>query len=150
MPHFRLHHQVHQGQPRLAQQMADSFLQKTHDVGHGKDHLDVGILFARQLAELLHRALLFDLVSLLHGDSLLFLAENEPSTHYGRGMRVATFYELTDILRYVVNRYIRAIRYVEPWRAKRWHALTWLLVASRCSRLERAGVGLRRVASGRQ
>jgi hypothetical protein len=38
----------------------------------GKNHLGVGILFARQLAELLHRALLIDLVSSLHSDSLLF------------------------------------------------------------------------------
>ena len=72
VPHFLLHHQVHQGQPRLAQQVTDSFLQKTHDLGHGKDHLDVGVLFADQLAELLHRALLLDLVSSLHSDSLLF------------------------------------------------------------------------------
>jgi hypothetical protein len=47
-------------------------LQQTHNLGHGKYHLDVGILFARQLAELLHCALLIDLVSSLHSDSLLF------------------------------------------------------------------------------
>jgi hypothetical protein len=72
VPHFLLHHQVHQDQPRLAQQVTDSFLQKTHDLDHGKNHLDVGVLFADQLAELLHRALLFDLISFLHSDSLLF------------------------------------------------------------------------------
>src|SRR6266849_5392508 len=44
VPHFFLHHQVHQSQSRLA----------------------------RQLAEPLHRALLIDLVSSLHSDSLLF------------------------------------------------------------------------------
>jgi hypothetical protein len=57
----------------LAQQVADSFLQKSHDLGHGKDHLNVGVLFAGQLAELLHRSLLVDLVSSFHSDSLLFL-----------------------------------------------------------------------------
>jgi hypothetical protein len=60
VPNFLLHDQVHQRQSGLAQQVADSFLQKSHDVGHGKDHLDTGILFAGQLAELLHRALLVD------------------------------------------------------------------------------------------
>jgi len=53
--------------------MTDSCLQKTHDVRHGKDHLDVGVLFAGQLSEFLHRSLLVDLVSSLHSDSLLFL-----------------------------------------------------------------------------
>src|ERR1019366_4184411 len=43
VPYFFLHHQVHQGKTGRAQQVADSFLQKTHNLGHGKDHLDVGI-----------------------------------------------------------------------------------------------------------
>ena len=98
VPHFFLHHQVDQGQSGLAQQVTDSFLQKTHDAGHGKDHLDVGVLFAGQLAELLYRPLLLDLVSSLHSDSLLFLGRKLPSAHYDRGVRVATFYELTGIL----------------------------------------------------
>src|SRR5216684_1146197 len=99
VPHFFFHDQVHQSQSRLTQQVADSFLQQAHDLGHGKDHLDVGILFARQLAELLHRALLIDLVSSLHSDSLLFPWRKKlPSAHYDRGVRVATFYELTGIL----------------------------------------------------
>ena len=72
VPHFFLHHQVHQGQAGLAHQVADSFLQQTHDLGHGKDHLQVGVLFLRKLPELLHRPLLIDLVSSLHSDSLLF------------------------------------------------------------------------------
>jgi len=52
--------------------VTDAFLQQAHDLSHGKDHLNVGILFAGQLPELLHRALLIDLVSSLHSDSLLF------------------------------------------------------------------------------
>ncbi|HEX7424620.1 MAG TPA: hypothetical protein VF311_12160 [Terriglobales bacterium] len=70
-PHFLLHHQVHQGKTGLAQQVADSFLQKTHDLGHGKDHPDGGVLFAGELAELSYRSLLVDLVSSLHSDPLL-------------------------------------------------------------------------------
>jgi hypothetical protein len=68
--YFLLHDQVHQRQPSLAQQVADSFLQQPHHLGHGKDHLNAGILFAGQLAELLYRALSVDLVSSLHSDSL--------------------------------------------------------------------------------
>src|SRR5260370_39509366 len=79
--------------------MADSFLQKSHDLGHGKHHLNVGVLFARQLAELLPRSLLVDLVSSLHSDSLLFLGrKNLPRPIMTADVRVATFYELTGIL----------------------------------------------------
>ena len=72
VPYFFLHHQAHQRQPSFAHEVADSFLQQTDDLGHGKDHLEVGILFAGQLSEFLHRSLLVDLVSSLHSDSLLF------------------------------------------------------------------------------
>jgi hypothetical protein len=85
VPNLLLHDQVHQRQSGFAQQVADSFLQKSHDLGHGKDHLDAGILFAGQLAELLHRALLVDLVSFLHSDSLLFLRRKTTLGHYDRG-----------------------------------------------------------------
>src|ERR1039458_1098546 len=86
VPYFFLHHQVHQGKTGRAQQVADSFLQETHDLGHGKDHLDVGILFVGQLAELLHRSLLVDLVSSFHSDSLLFSWQKKPpSVPYDRG-----------------------------------------------------------------
>jgi hypothetical protein len=99
VPYFFLHHQVHQGKTGRAQQVADSFLQETHDLGHGKDHLDVGILFVGQLAELLHRSLLVDLVSSFHSDSLLFLGrKNHPRSIMTADVRVATFYELTGIL----------------------------------------------------
>src|SRR5208337_347649 len=85
VPNFLLHDQVHQRQSRLAQQVAHSFLQKPHDLGHGKNHLDAGILFTGQLAELLHRALLVDLVSSLHSDSPFFLGRKTTLGHYDRG-----------------------------------------------------------------
>ena len=85
MPHFFLHHQAHQRQPGFAHQVADSFLQQTDYLGHGKDHLQVGILFAGQLAKLLHRSFLVDLVSFLHSDSLLFLGRKTTRDHYDRG-----------------------------------------------------------------
>src|SRR5271155_2495212 len=56
--------------------MANAFLQQTDNLGHGKNHLQVGVFFVGQLSEFLHRPLLVDLVSFLHSDSLLFfLAE---------------------------------------------------------------------------
>src|SRR5216683_5731668 len=99
VPHFFLHHQAHQRQPGLAYQVAHAFLQQTHDLGHRKNHLKVGILFAGQLPEFLHRSLLVDLVSFLHSDSLLFLGrKNHPRPIMTADVRVATFYELTGIL----------------------------------------------------
>jgi len=45
-----------------------------------ENHLQVGILFAGELAEFLHSSLLVDLVSFPHSDSLLFfLAEKTTS-----------------------------------------------------------------------
>ncbi|MGB8060502.1 MAG: hydrogenase maturation protease [Candidatus Sulfotelmatobacter sp.] len=70
--HLFLHHQTHQRQPGLAHHVPDSFLQKTHHLGQGNDHVEVGISFVGQLPELLHRPLLVDLISFLHSDSLLF------------------------------------------------------------------------------
>ena len=72
VPHFFLHHQAHQCQPGFAHEMADPFLQQSDDLGHRKDHLQVGVFFAGQLSKLLHRSLLVDLISFLHSDSLLF------------------------------------------------------------------------------
>ncbi|HEV2021674.1 MAG TPA: hypothetical protein VGQ94_04035 [Terriglobales bacterium] len=43
VPRFLLHHEIHQGQPRLAQQMTDSLLQHANHLGHRKEHLDVGV-----------------------------------------------------------------------------------------------------------
>ena len=37
-----------------------------------------GFFFGRPAAKTLHRTMAFDLVSSLHSDSLLFLAENDP------------------------------------------------------------------------
>jgi len=47
-------------------------LQQTHDVGHRKDHLNVGVLFGRESAELLNGSLLFDLIAFLPSDSRKF------------------------------------------------------------------------------
>src|SRR5258707_14914289 len=104
VPHFFLHHQAHQRQPGLAHQVAHAFLQQTHDLGHRKNHLKVGILFAGQLPEFLHRSLLVDLVSFLHSDSLLFLGrKNHPRPIMTADVRVATFYELTGILEFSLS-----------------------------------------------
>jgi hypothetical protein len=73
VPSFLLHHQLHQGKTGLTQQVVDPFSQKSHELGHGKDHLNVGILLAGQLAKLLYRSLLVDLVSSLHSDSSPYL-----------------------------------------------------------------------------
>jgi hypothetical protein len=64
-----------------------------------QDHLDVRVLVSGDPAELLHGSLLFDPVLSLHSDSLLFLGRKHSlSAHYGRGLKVATFYELPGIL----------------------------------------------------
>ena len=97
--HFLVHHQVHQLQSRLPQQVPHSLLQQAHDVGHRKDHLNVGVLFGGEPAELLHGSLLFDLVSFLHSDSLLFLGRKiNRRPIMAASLRVATFYELTGNL----------------------------------------------------
>src|SRR5207244_12953859 len=91
--------QVLPGSARLAQQRGDAFLLKSHDLGHGNDHLNVAILFAGKLSELLHRSLLVNLVSASHSDSVLFLGrKNHPRPIMTADVRVATFYELTGIL----------------------------------------------------
>src|SRR5579872_1319899 len=83
----------------MLQQVADALLQQAHYLGQRQHHLNVGVLFGCEPAELLHGSLLFDLVLSLHSDSLLFLGrKNSPSAHYGRGLRVATFYGLPGIL----------------------------------------------------
>jgi len=45
------------------------------DVGQRKNHLDVGVLFGGDPAELLHGSLLFDLVLFLQATLSFFLAE---------------------------------------------------------------------------
>jgi hypothetical protein len=74
----------------VPQQIAHSLLQQADDVGHRQDHLDVGVLFGGEPAELLHGPLLVDLVSSLHSDSLLFLGRN-PEAFTPPGLRVAYF-----------------------------------------------------------
>jgi hypothetical protein len=60
---------------------------------------DVGVLFGGELAELLHGLLLFDLISFLHSDSLLFLDRNINRRPFmAASLRVATFYGLTGNL----------------------------------------------------
>src|ERR1035437_8109937 len=90
--HFLVHHQVHQLQPGLPQQVSYSLLQQTDDVGHRKDHLHVGILLGGEPAELLHGSLLFDLISFLHSDSLLFSwQKNNRRPIMAASLRVAYF-----------------------------------------------------------
>src|ERR1035437_9943428 len=90
--HFLVHHQVHQLQSGLPQQVSYSLLQQTDDVGHRKDHLHVGILFGGEPAELLHGSLLFDLISFLHSDSLLFSwQKNNRRPIMAASLRVAYF-----------------------------------------------------------
>src|ERR1700722_1261700 len=83
MPDFLFHHGLHQRQSRLPQQVAHALLQQADDLGQRKNHLDVGILFGGDPAELLHGSLLFDLVLSLHSDPLLFSwQKNQPSAYY--------------------------------------------------------------------
>jgi hypothetical protein len=85
VPHFFLNHQTHQRQPGFAHQVADSFLQQPDDLGHGKDHLQVGILFAGQLSEFLHRSLLVDLYRFFIATLSFFLDRKNHLGHYDRG-----------------------------------------------------------------
>ncbi len=98
VPNFLFHHQTHQRQAGLSQQMADAVLQHADDVGHRQDHLDVGILLGSEPAELLHRSLTVDLVLLLHSDSPFSWRKNIPKATMPSGVRVATFYDLPGIL----------------------------------------------------
>jgi hypothetical protein len=53
--------------------------------GQRQDHQDVGVLFGRDPAELLHGSLLLNLVSFLQATLSFFLAEKLPSAHYADG-----------------------------------------------------------------
>src|SRR3979411_1756883 len=77
--------------------MPDAVLPQADDLRPRQHHLDVGVLFGREPAELLHGSLLVDLVLFLHSDSLLFLAENYLKATTPSGVRVATSYELMGI-----------------------------------------------------
>src|ERR1035437_7293707 len=90
--HFLVHHQVHQLQPGLPQQVSYSLLQQTDDVGQRKDHLHVGILFGGEPAVRLHGSVLFDLISFLRSDSLLFSwQKNNRRPIMAASLRVAYF-----------------------------------------------------------
>ena len=84
--------------PGLAHQVADALLEAP---GQRQDHLDVGVDFGGEPAELLHGALLVNLVSFLQSDSpYSFILWREISLRLSRlgEWRVATFYELPDDL----------------------------------------------------
>jgi hypothetical protein len=79
--------------------VSHSLLQQSDNVGHRKDHLDVGVLFGGESAELLHGSLLFDLISFLHIDSLLVLGRTiNRRPIMAATLRIATFYGLTGNL----------------------------------------------------
>jgi hypothetical protein len=72
MTHLLVHYAHHQQESGFAHQVADALLKQAHDPGERQDHLDSGVLFAGEPAELLHGSLLVDLVSFLHSDSPFF------------------------------------------------------------------------------
>jgi hypothetical protein len=74
--------------------MAHALLQHAYDPCQRQDHLDVRVRFGRDPAELLHGALLINLISFLHGDSPFSWKKNFPEAITPRGVRVATFSEL--------------------------------------------------------
>src|SRR5687767_15955325 len=74
--------------------MPHTFLEHSHYPRQRQDHLDVGIGFGGEPAELLHGALLVNLISFLHSDSPFSWKKNFPEAITPRGVRVATFYGL--------------------------------------------------------
>src|SRR2546421_7879919 len=74
--------------------MPHTFLEHSHYPRQRQDHLDVGIGFGGKPAELLHGALLVNLISFLHSDSPFSWKKNFPEAITPRGVRVATFYGL--------------------------------------------------------
>src|SRR5205823_9892020 len=74
--------------------MPHTFLEHSHYPRQRHDHLDVGIGFGGKPAELLHGALLVNLISFLHSDSPFSWKKNFPEAITPRGVRVATFYGL--------------------------------------------------------
>src|SRR5436305_4431083 len=74
--------------------MPHTFLEHSHYPRQRQDHLDVGIGFGGKPAELLHGALLVNLVWFLHSDSPFSWKKNFPEAITPRGVRVATFYDL--------------------------------------------------------
>jgi hypothetical protein len=90
---------VHQLQPSLAQQVPDALLQRADDVSQWQHHLDVGVLFGGQPAELLDCSLLLKSGIVFSSDSLLFLGRKiDRRPIMAGGLRVATFYGLPGIL----------------------------------------------------
>ena len=85
LPYFFFHHGLHQRQSRFPQQVAHALLQYADDVGQRQNHLDVGVLFGRDPAELLHGSLLFNLILFLQATLSFFLAEKLPSAYYADG-----------------------------------------------------------------
>src|SRR6266446_288654 len=84
--------------------MPHTFLEHSHYPRQRQDHLDVGIGFGGKPAELLHGALLVNLISFLHSDSPFSWKKNFPEAITPRGVRVATFYGLPGNLQQLLAR----------------------------------------------
>src|ERR1019366_6396666 len=85
VPNFLLHDQVHQRQSGLAQQVADSFLQKSHDLGHGKDHWMLRFSSRANWRNCCTARCWSIWYRLFIATLFFFLAEKLPSAHYDRG-----------------------------------------------------------------
>src|SRR5204863_7563395 len=79
--------------------MPHTFLEHSHYPRQRQDHLDVGIRFGGEPAELLHGALLVNLISFLHSDSPFSWKKNFPEAITPRGVRVAYFLRITGQFR---------------------------------------------------
>jgi hypothetical protein len=93
MAHFLLHHQVHQRQSDFSHQVPYSLLQ-SHDLGHPQHHLHCRISSCGELAKLVHRSLLLNLIPSLRlfiATLSFFLPENFLKGYHAFRLRVANF-----------------------------------------------------------
>jgi hypothetical protein len=81
---FFLHHQIHQLQACLTDQLTYAFAQPAHHLGQRQHHLYGRISIGGHFRELLHRSLRFNLVWFLHSDSPPFLGKRKLLSPYQR------------------------------------------------------------------